>query len=93
MVGLKRVSGHSMEPKLRDGQLVVVSPSNSLKVGDIVVARLERDIIKTVREILGDSVYLSGTDIIHDKGWVDKSKIIGKATTLRQLIWPTVSSQ
>ena len=58
---LFHVEGTSMYPTLNDGQTVIVEKTNSVQVGNIVVANSSEygNIIKRVSEVKGDQVYLT----------------------------------
>lgn len=77
-----RVSGHSMEPTFKAGDLVLVNRWAKPKVGDIIVAfDTERNIkvIKRIQKVNGSNIVLTGDNPGHgEKRIIDKSRIIGK---------------
>jgi nickel-type superoxide dismutase maturation protease len=81
---LRRVSGNSMLPTLKDGQLVLLTRAKSVKIGDVVMVThdgLEK--IKRVSRIENDRVYLLGDNPAASTdsrsfGWVNSSAIAAK---------------
>jgi phage repressor protein C with HTH and peptisase S24 domain len=79
------VSGHSMEPALRDGDWLIVDRRGSARPGSVVVARdpraVGRIIVKRVREVGTDSQLLLESDHpAHSDemiGPVDQADVIG----------------
>lgn len=60
---VRRVSGPSMEPTLKDGDIIFAKRVSNVKIQtkDIVVARYQnRDIIKRVSDIKGGQISLIG---------------------------------
>lgn len=58
---VRRVRGHSMDPTLHSGQIVIASGILQIKKGRIVIARRgEKEIIKRVGSIRGQTVELVG---------------------------------
>lgn len=60
-----RVTGHSMRPTLKDGDVVLVSRSTRLTVGDIVLADhpfKHVTVVKRVTAVTGDRYELRGDD-------------------------------
>ena len=81
---IRRVKGHSLEPQLRDGQLMLMLASLP-EIGDFAVAKHnDREIIKLVSKIDGKRYLLVGKDESHSIGWINRKDIIGKAIKL----WP-----
>ena len=81
---IRRVEGHSMEPSLREGQIVFATPLLAAGKGDVVIARPEdRDVIKRVGEISATHLVLAGDNKNHSRdsrafGKVERSRILGK---------------
>lgn len=72
-----KVSGHSMEPTLHEGQFVVVNRWAKPKVGDIVVT--EGILLKRIKTIKNDAHLIVGDNPGHFKPkWINKSEIVGK---------------
>ena len=70
-----RVSGESMVPEYRDGDLVLVAPNAPFDIGDVVVARhpfKNLDVIKYVQSIEDGYVHL------HSPAG-DDSRVFGRA--------------
>ena len=77
--------GNSMEPIIKSGQEVTVSPSElPLKVGDIVLCRVQGSeflhLIKAMRKIKDKGQFQIGNAQGHINGWTDRSKIYGVLT-------------
>ena len=76
MLKLRYVAGHSLEPLLPEGKVIVTTKARKLRQGDIVVAAAEGTrVIKIVGEIKNDKACLQGTSRGHDVGWVNISDI------------------
>ncbi len=82
-----RVIGHSMEPTLKQNQIVVVSSIPYLfrkpKVGDIVVFKRQKYIIKRITAIRKEQVFVIGDNKKDSRdsrsfGWINKNSILGK---------------
>jgi len=83
MLYLRRIVGHSMEPRLKSGRIILVSRSNKFRKGDVVVAKPgDKEIIKMVQNIKGTKYFLAGNGPKHDEGWVEEQFIRGR------MIWP-----
>ncbi len=81
-----RPRGHSMKPKVHDGDTVTVEPwrPEDLAPGDIVLVRVHgRDYLHLIRSIDG-SRFLIGNNRGHDNGWVGPAAIHGKATRIER---------
>lgn len=85
ILGLFKISGHSMLPKLEPTDIVITSSFpyilNNPKVGDVIVfKKKEKVIIKRISKTTNDKVYVEGDnrDDSLDVGWVHKKDIIGK---------------
>ena len=86
-----KISGHSMEPTLKNGQVVWVNNwpylINKIRVGDIVIFEQDgKELIKRVAKINGKSVSLMGdnrSDSLDSRtfGEVNIEKISGKIIT------------
>ena len=79
------VHGNSMIPTLKPGQHVfIVNWFFQIKVGDLVVARIEkRDVIKRVSKLKAGQVFLVGDNKSESTdsrkfGWVSASQLVGK---------------
>jgi nickel-type superoxide dismutase maturation protease len=82
-----RIVGHSMEPTLKDSQIVFASSIPFLlrkpKVGDIVVLQYGRCIIKRIARIKKGKIFVVGDNVkkstdSRNFGWIDEKKIAGK---------------
>ena len=80
-----KISGHSMEPGLKNGQEILVSSLPNLftgpKVGQVVAFK-DRDkfIVKRVKAVNKDQVLVEGDNRGDSKefGWIKRRNIIGK---------------
>ena len=79
------VSGHSMHPKIKDGQTVTITKSDEYIPGEIVVSKhpyQNKLIIKEVKSVSGKSVTLMSADYFAEDsrsfGPIPYSSIIGK---------------
>lgn len=84
-----KIYGHSMEPTLLNGSIVLVSSIpylvNKPKIGDIVAFRLNRKVlIKRIVKINKEEKYFVKGDNEKDSfdsakfGWIKKKEIVGK---------------
>ena len=76
--------GHSMRPKVCDGDTVTVEPCDTLQleVGDIVLVRVKgRDYLHLIKAIDGKR-FLIGNNRGGTNGWVGPNGIFGKATVI-----------
>lgn len=93
MIVVRRVLGHSMEPTLRGGDLVVISTSHEVRPGSIVMARIRgREVIKRVAAIDSEGYSLRGDNLSsstdsRDYGFVHSQAILGA------MIWKLPSAR
>jgi signal peptidase I len=80
-----KISGHSMEPTILDGQSILASSItflfSKLKTGDIVVFESKNKlIVKRVKEIKGNLILVGGDNSSDSKdfGWIGIKEIKGK---------------
>ncbi|MAG57764.1 MAG: hypothetical protein CMJ83_15870 [Planctomycetes bacterium] len=76
-----RPRGHSMKPKVNDGDLVTLQPAQAddLVVGDIVLVRVSgSDYLHLVKAIDG-SRFQIGNNRGRINGWVGRNAIYGRA--------------
>lgn len=85
LLGLFRISGHSMEPTLHENDTVLTSNLPYLffspKQGDIIVFEKDNKIIvKRIQKIENDRYFVTGDNSRDSKdfGWIKKSDILGK---------------
>jgi phage repressor protein C with HTH and peptisase S24 domain len=84
MLYLRRVEGNSMKPTLRKGQLVVISMVRRFKVGDVVVAFMDRrEVVKRITQMKDGSVFLEGdnkreSSDSNTHGWLPDRQILGR---------------
>ena len=77
-----RPRGHSMRPKVNDGDQVIVEPceAESLQVGDIVLVRVGgNDYLHLIKAIDGTRFQI-GNNRGRINGWVGQNAIYGRAT-------------
>ena len=93
MIHIRRVVGSSMAPTLRDNQIVFVLNSRNFKVGDVVVAFMDRkEVIKRIEKYVDGQVFLVGdnkdesTDS-RQHGWLVDRHVEGK------VVWPCTSKK
>ena len=86
---MRRVSGESMSPALRAGDIIIAyATRRRLRLGDIVIVQhngLEK--IKRLQGMKNAQVFLIGDNPAHSTdsrsfGWLDQEAVIGK------VIWP-----
>jgi phage repressor protein C with HTH and peptisase S24 domain len=66
MIFIRRVTGESMTPTLRSGQLVICHQIRDFRVGQIVVAFVDgNEVIKRISKINDGKIYLSVDDKNH----------------------------
>lgn len=81
---IRRVVGHSMEPILLPGCIVVGIKSTKYCIGDIVVVNISgREVIKRITGIKANKYYLKGDNKLQSTdsdewGWIDSNKLKSK---------------
>jgi nickel-type superoxide dismutase maturation protease len=61
MIFFRRISGNSMQPTLKNGQIVCVLRTRNFTQNDVVVAHVKRrEVIKRIEKINEGKVYLVG---------------------------------
>lgn len=91
MIFLRRVVGDSMNPTLKDGQIVLCHSIRTFREGQVVVAFMNgREVVKRIKSIENGRIFLEGDnqDASTDSrthGSVTDSKIEGV------VVWPRVS--
>ncbi|MEK7451052.1 MAG: nickel-type superoxide dismutase maturation protease [Patescibacteria group bacterium] len=87
-----KVLGHSMEPTLKQNQIVMVSSIpyffKKPKVGDIVVLKRQKYIIKRIAAIKKEQIFVIGDNKKESRdsrhfGWIEKDNILGKVIYIR----------
>ena len=83
-----KISGHSMEPLIKNGQTVLVSSIpyffSKPKIGDIVAIRKEEKVfVKRIFKIDKEKYFVKGDNEkdsldSRDFGWIEKKEILGK---------------
>jgi len=73
-----RPHGNSMKGKIESGQLCTVSPAKEIKIGDIVLCKVNgKQYLHLVKGIQGDRV-LIGNNKGHTNGWTSIHCVYGK---------------
>ncbi|MDX1738801.1 MAG: S26 family signal peptidase [Alphaproteobacteria bacterium] len=84
MFYLRRVVGNSMEPTLKEGQLVLLSKARNFKQGDVVIAFIDgREVIKRISKYKNGQMFLEGDNQLgstdsNNYGWVVDTHVEGK---------------
>jgi len=77
-----RPRGKSMEPRIKDGQKVTVSPASvqSLSKGDVVLCQVgKKQYLHLIKDFKSDrSQFLIGNNRGRINGWIGADKIYGK---------------
>jgi phage repressor protein C with HTH and peptisase S24 domain len=88
MIFLRRVTGESMLPTLRPGQIVICNEIRKFSVGQIVVAFVKgREVIKRIVEIDGATIYLGVDDSAHAHNGKYYARIIDR-DIMGVVFWP-----
>lgn len=83
MIFIRRVSGKSMLPALKEGAYVVCRTKKLYRAGDVVVANInDREVVKRIAKIKNDTYYLLGDNASlstdsREYGFLAKEAIIG----------------
>ncbi len=84
---IKVVLSRSMEPEIKVGSIIVVSPGEEYEIGDVITFNIDKkaDIptthrIKDIKVVSGESIYITQGDanFIEDMGEVQKDDVIGR---------------
>ena len=88
LLSLLKVSGHSMEPSIKSGSIVIISSVSFIflkpKIGEIVLFKRSREkLIKRVIKIKGEKYFLTGDNVDESLdsrkiGWIKRKDILGK---------------
>ncbi len=75
-----RVTGWSMFPALRRGDILRLLPPDSVKAGDLVLFRQDRTLVchRVIAEVSGDAVRTRGDDVTGDGEVVRRADLVGK---------------
>lgn len=81
-----RPRGHSMQPKICDGDLVTIAPCDSATIekGDVVMVRMRGNwLLHLVTAVNGPRVQIGNN---HGKinGWAGRESILGKVTAVER---------
>lgn len=87
-----RISGHSMEPLIRDGGKILVNPKGKLRVGELVVVqqpKSTRILVKNITQLNARDrlVYVRGINKGHSVdsdqfGWISQEYVKGVVTVI-----------
>lgn len=87
MIFFRRVEGNSMEPTLRDGQIVWAHEIRMFRPGQVVIAFVDgREIVKRIISIENGKVTLSG-----DNKQATNSYVIADSKIEGVVFWPRVA--
>lgn len=82
-----KVEGDSMTPAFNVGDIILVNRFsyflNKPKIGDVVVLKREKFIIKRIAEVEKNKIFVMGDNKKESKdsrsfGWINKKEIVGK---------------
>lgn len=78
--------GNSMRPKVNDGDLVTLAPTNTtlLKAGDIVLVRCKGNVLLHLIKATDGPRFLIGNNHGGINGWVGPSAIYGIAISIER---------
>ncbi len=85
---LRRVSGNSMKPSLKTGDIIMVKRRFKINRGNVIIIKLtDREIVKRVADVKKDKVYVLGDNPSESTdsrslGWLSKNQVVGK------IVWP-----
>lgn len=92
MLMIRRVTGGSMRPALRHGQIVVaIRRRKNLQIGDVVVFRHDNlEKIKRITRLDIDKLYVEGDNKTQSTdsrrfGWIDITSVLGKVILPRKI--------
>ena len=77
-----RPKGNSMKPKIKSGQLVTVEPSNEYFKGDIVFCKVKGSYYVHLLSATKKDQYQISNNKGRVNGWISKSNIFGKVTSV-----------
>lgn len=76
---IRKVTGKSMEPTLKEGDYVIITKSNLKKNDLVVVNHAGKEKIKRITRIDGENYYLEGDNkILSSDFWTGRDSILGK---------------
>jgi phage repressor protein C with HTH and peptisase S24 domain len=80
-----RPHGNSMNPKIKSGQLVTISPSKEYVKGDIVLVKVKgRVFLHLIKSIKNNNQYCISNNRGYINGWVSKDSIYGKVIKIER---------
>ena len=93
MIVIRRVVGKSMEPTLKEGQVVIAHQLRNFKPGQVVIAFIDgREVIKRITKIENNSIFLEGDNAAHSSD----SRAYGPVVDTKieaVVFWPKTSKQ
>jgi phage repressor protein C with HTH and peptisase S24 domain len=80
MINIRKVTGKSMEPTLKEGDYVIVGKPSTISKGDmVVVSHAGKEKIKRVKKIRGEKYWLEGDNQTFSSDfWASREQIIKK---------------
>ena len=80
MISIRKVTGKSMEPTLKEGDYVIVGKPSTINKGELVVVNhAGKEKIKRVKKIKGEKYWLEGDNQAFSSDfWASQEQITGK---------------
>ena len=87
MLYIRRVSGNSMSPYIKNGQLVIFVKKN-IDVGDVVLAVQQNiEVVKRVAKIDGQKIWLQGDNSLESTDSRELGPVL-RTQIKSKLVWP-----
>ncbi len=90
---IRRVVGNSMSPTLSNGQFILVYKTSKFKVGDVVVAYMnKREVVKRIIRMSNGSVFLEGDNKLESTDSREHGSLIDKYV-IGKVVWPKLGGR